>query len=392
MPVYGLGRDQQGRPYYAMRFVRGQSLNEAINEFHQADREPGRELAERTLALRGLLRRFIDVCNAIDYAHSRNIIHRDLKPANILLGPYGETLVVDWGLAKVIGGDDPNPGPAPDLDWQSAAGSASSETVAGTAIGTPQYMSPEQSQGRPDQIGPATDIYSLGATLYCLVTGKPPLEEDRDVEAMLARLRSGAITPPRQINPRVPRALEAIVKKAMALNPRDRYRSPCALAEEVDRFLADEPVSAWREPLWERSRHWMRRRKTTVAVIAATVLASTVGLAAVLVVQTHANADLKSANVNLEAANRRVRDANRDLQLANHRERSRFDLVLDAIKAFHGGVSQDVLLKEKQFQGLRAKLLGDATEFCRRLEAMLDDQPDGRSARPSARRTMTSAS
>ncbi len=379
VPVYGLGRDPQGRPYYAMRFVRGQSLKEAIGEFHRADLQPERDPAERALALRGLLRRFIDVCNAIDYAHSRSIIHRDLKPANILLGPYGETLVVNWGLAKIVGGDDLDPHPADDSAAPPVGASPSGETVEGTAIGTPQYMSPEQSEGRPEQIGPASDIYSLGATLYCLLTGKPPLEEAEDIEAMLARLRSGAITPPRRANPRVPRALEAIVLKAMALMPGDRYRSPRALAEEVERWLADEAVSAWREPFWERSRRWMRRRRTTMAVIAATVLASTVGLAAVLVVQTRANADLKSANLDLELANQHARDANRDLLLANARERSRFDLALEAIKTFHAGVSQDVLLKERQFQGLRTKLIGGATEFCQRLEAMLKGQADSRS-------------
>ncbi len=115
VPVYGLGQSDQGRPFYAMRFVRGQSLKEAIESFHQADQEPRRNPAERTLALRQLLGRFIDVCHAIAYAHSRGVLHRDIKPANILLGPYGETLVVDWGLAKVVGRDDPTPRPAPEM-------------------------------------------------------------------------------------------------------------------------------------------------------------------------------------------------------------------------------------------------------------------------------------
>ena len=167
VPVYGLGTNDQGRPFYAMRFVRGQSLKEAIESFHQADSQPGRDPAERTLALRQLLGRFIDVCNAIAYAHSRGVIHRDLKPANILLGPYGETLVVDWGLAKVVGRDDPTPRPAAEMTLRPASQSGSSETMVGTAIGTPAYMSPEQAEGRLAQIGPASDIYSLGATLYC---------------------------------------------------------------------------------------------------------------------------------------------------------------------------------------------------------------------------------
>ncbi len=378
VPVYGLGHSEQGRPFYAMRFVRGRSLKEAIESFHQADLQPGRDPAERTLALRQLLGRFIDVCQAIAYAHSRGVLHRDLKPANILLGPYGETLVVDWGLAKVVGRDDPTPQPAAEMTLRPASPAGSSETMAGTAIGTPMYMSPEQADGRVAQIGPASDIYGLGGTLYTLVTGRPALE-NLDVEEILARVRRGEIAPPRQVNPRVPAALEAIILKAMALRPPDRYPSAHALAEDVERWLADEPVSVLREPLWERARRWMRRRRTTVAAIAATILASVVGLTAVLVVQTRANASLQSANRDLAKANQRASDANRDLLLANSRERARFDLSLDAIKTFHGGVSEDLLLKEKQFEGLRTKLLRGATDFYQRLEDLLRSQADRRS-------------
>jgi serine/threonine-protein kinase len=378
VPVYGLGTSEQGRPFYAMRFVRGQSLKEAVESFHKADRRPGRDPAERTLALRQLLGRFIDVCHAIAYAHSRGVLHRDLKPANILLGPYGETLVVDWGLAKVVGRDDPTPQPAAEMTLRPAAPSGSSETMAGAAIGTPMYMSPEQAEGRLAHIGPACDIYCLGATLYCLLTGRPAIE-DHDVEEILARVRRGDYARPREVNPRVPAALEAIVLKAMALRPADRYPSAQALAEEVERWLADEPVAAWREPLWERARRWIARRRTTVAAIAGTVLASTLGLAAVLFVQTRANASLKSANVELAGANQRASDANRELLLANTRERARFELSLEAIKTFYSGVSEDLLLKEKQFDSLRTKLLKGATDFYQRLESLLAGQADHRS-------------
>ena len=378
VPVYGLGTSEKGRPFYAMRFVRGQSLKEAAESFHQADLDPGRDPAERTLALRQLLRRFIDVCNAIAYAHSRGVIHRDLKPANILLGPYGETLVVDWGLAKVVGRDDPTPHPAAEMTLRPASLSGSSDTQMGTAIGTPAYMSPEQSEGRLAQIGPASDIYSLGSTLYAIVTGKPPLEEGR-LDDMLSRLRRGEIDAPRKVNPRVPPALEAIIQKAMALRPADRYPSAHALALDLDRWLADEPVVARREPLRERARRWMRRHRTAVTAAAASLVAATLGLAAVLLVQTRANSELKAANAELDLANRRVSDSYRDLQLANQRERARFDLALEAIKMFHSGVSEDLLLKEKQFDGLRSKLLGGATVFYNRLEDLLKTQADRRS-------------
>ena len=240
VPVYGLGTGAKGRPFYAMRFVRGQSLKEAAECFHQADLDPARP-GRAHPALRQLLRRFIDVCNAIAYAHSRGVIHRDLKPANILLGPYGETLVVDWGLAKVVGRDDPTPQPAAEMTLRPASLSGSSDTQMGTAIGTPAYMSPEQSEGRLAQIGPASDIYSLGSTLYCIATGKPPLDEG-NLDDMLSRLRRGEIDPPRQVNPRVPAALEAIILKAMATRAADRYLSAHALALDLDRWLADEPV------------------------------------------------------------------------------------------------------------------------------------------------------
>src|SRR5262249_46500227 len=101
VPVYGLGQYADGRPFYAMRFIRGDSLKDAVERFHAADK-PGRDPGERALALRGLLRRFVDVCQAMAYAHSRGVLHRDLKPGNIMIGKYGETLVVDWGLAKPL--------------------------------------------------------------------------------------------------------------------------------------------------------------------------------------------------------------------------------------------------------------------------------------------------
>jgi serine/threonine protein kinase len=171
VPVYGLGQYADGRPYYAMRFIRGDSLQSAIKEFHKAD-SAGRDPGERTLELRKLLGRFVDVCQAMQYAHDRGVLHRDLKPGNIMLGKYGETLVVDWGLTKAVGKNDGSDEPT----LQPAAAGDSYETRPGSAIGTPAYMSPEQAAGKADILGPATDIYSLGATLYSLLTGKTAVE------------------------------------------------------------------------------------------------------------------------------------------------------------------------------------------------------------------------
>src|SRR6516225_2901965 len=246
VPVYGLGTYGGGRPYYAMRFIKGDSLKEAIEHFHRDDAlksDPGR----RALELRKLLRRFLDVCNAIDYAHSRGVIHRDLKPANIILGRHGETLVVDWGLAKAVGRADPSAGE------QTIAPSSSgcSETLPGSALGTPAYMSPEQALGDLGRLGPRSDVYSLGATLYCLLTGRPPFEGD-DIGAILHGVRRGEFTRPRQLHPGIDPALEEVCLKAMALQPGDRYSSCRALAEDVERWMADEAVTAWSEP-WTRA-------------------------------------------------------------------------------------------------------------------------------------------
>src|SRR5262249_54279770 len=126
---------------------------------------------QRAVAFRELLSRFIAVCNAVAYAHSRGVLHRDLKPGNIILGKYGETLVVDWGLAKVLGQQDDSVTFVDEAPLQVRSGGGSAPTKMGSLVGTPVYMSPEQAAGRLDLVGPASDIYSLGATLYCVLTG-----------------------------------------------------------------------------------------------------------------------------------------------------------------------------------------------------------------------------
>src|SRR5262249_18465961 len=150
VPVYGLGSYQDGRPFYAMRFIRGHSLKRAIEDFHNN----GRETRDAHLELRKLLGRFVDVCNAIGYAHSRGVLHRDLKPGNVMLGKYGETLVVDWGLAKAMGRRDPS-ATGNEGTLRPASGSGEAGTQAGAAIGTPSFMSPEQAAGRLSELGPA---------------------------------------------------------------------------------------------------------------------------------------------------------------------------------------------------------------------------------------------
>lgn len=297
VPVYGLGTYLDGRPFYAMRFIRGDNLKHAIARFHCQSRERQRPNESNpaahapssakfdSLEFRRLLGRFLDVCNAVAYAHSRGVLHRDLKPGNIMLGQFGETLLVDWGLAKILAKDDeprasdgkeslPQEKPLRPLSSSSLV-----ETIAGTAVGTPAYMSPEQAEGRLDQLGPATDVYSLGATLYCLLTGRSPVQEGEPAE-VLERVRRGDIPAPATVRPGVPPALAAICRKAMALHPADRYPTALALAADVEHWLADEPVSACAEPLVFKARRWARKHPRSVTGLAATVLVGVIGLSA----------------------------------------------------------------------------------------------------------------
>ncbi len=286
VPVYGLGKYADGRPFYAMRFIKGDTLREAVEHFHKAgaDERP----AGRRLKLRKLLGRFVDVCDVIAYAHSRGILHRDLKPDNIMLGKYGETLVVDWGLAKPVGASTETKDKAEPLFQPSGDGSA--ETQMGSAIGTPQYMPPEQAAGQLDALGPASDVYSLGATLYCILTGQAPFT-DLTVGAVLQKVQRGEFPPPRQIHPKTPTGLEAVCVKAMALRPEDRYPTARALAHDIEQWLADEPVSAWREPWRVRVGRWMRHHQTLAAATVAGLLVAILAGGAGALFYQHEQAD-----------------------------------------------------------------------------------------------------
>ena len=279
VPVYGLGTYDDGRPFYAMRFIRGDTLKSAIEQFHR-DEDGGRDPGARTLALQKLLRRFLDVCNAIDYAHSRGVLHRDLKPGNIMLGKYGETLVVDWGLAKCLGRPEAAPASAT-LDERTLVPELGSDlrgTELGARLGTPAYMSPEQATGRIDELGPASDVYSLGASFYCLLTGRAPFN-DSDIAELLRKVERGDFLPPRKLKGWIDPALEAICLKAMATEPARRYRTPRALADDVEHWLADEPVSAWSEPVGRRLRRWGRRHRLLVTGLAAALIVAVAALA-----------------------------------------------------------------------------------------------------------------
>lgn len=293
VPVYGLGQHADGRPFYAMKFVEGEDLKSGLLEFH-SDRRMTR--SERMFQFRALLKRFVDVCEAIAFAHSKGVLHRDLKPGNIMLGRYGETLVVDWGLARLTdatsdSGEHQSPSGTTSVSAETSATDETqdsmrwgSATETGAVVGTPRYMSPEQAAGQWRDVGIPSDVYSLGAVLYEILCGGPvvsPLSdsgERRDVVEILRLVREGQLQPIVSRTVTVPPALSAVCLKALSLKPEDRYQSAEDLAKDIELWLADEPVSAWREPVWVRAQRWIRRHQTllsgTLAALLVAVAAS----------------------------------------------------------------------------------------------------------------------
>lgn len=223
VPVYEMGHDEEnGQPFYTMRFIHGQTLTAATAELHARRRSGTYDRME----LVKLLTAFVSVCNTIGFAHSKGVVHRDLKGANIVLGDYGEVMVIDWGLAKRfdLSEDDFVPDQTP-------VGVAI-ETMMGQVMGTPSHMAPELANGRLDLVGPATDIFGLGAILYEILTGQSPYQGENTTE-VLTRAARAAIVPPHEIWPEVSTSLENACLKALALEPHDRYESAREFGAEI---------------------------------------------------------------------------------------------------------------------------------------------------------------
>ena len=250
----------------------------------------------------------------------------------------------------------------------------------GSAVGTPAYMSPEQARGELNRLSPRSDVYSLGATLYCLLTGKPPFEGE-DIGAVLRAVQEGVFSRPSQHDSALDKALEAICLKAMATQPEDRYPTPKALADDLDRWMADEPVTAWREPFARRARRWATRYRTAVTGAAVALVAGVVGLSALLAVQTRAKAEIARSLANETRANAALALANTELTRSKTAVQDRYELAVDAIKTFHTGVSEDFLLKQPQFKDLRDRLLKSASDFYGKLGALLGRETDFQSRR-----------
>ncbi|MBT5018262.1 MAG: serine/threonine protein kinase, partial [Planctomicrobium sp.] len=262
VPLYQFGLDEQTvQPFYVMRYIGKKTLEDAIDEFHER-RQNGEE---NSLQMHNLLNAFVSVCQAIAYAHSRNIIHRDLKPENVALDNYGQVIVLDWGLAMLTGEYEIIESCELGL---SGSGTGVEQTQDGQILGTPNYMAPEQASGRIDDIDERTDVYGLGAVLYAILTGCAPHEKSQEsmtassqVSELLRKIVSEPTVRARSLNTNVPRELEAIAAKALSLKPYARYQTALQLAGDVQSWLANEPVKAYKEPWKKRAARWIGNHK-----------------------------------------------------------------------------------------------------------------------------------
>jgi serine/threonine protein kinase len=236
VPVHSLGQLGDGRIFYVMKLVRGTTLADA----------PARPITES--AVLAIFERVVD---AVAFAHTRGVVHRDLKPSNIMIGSFGEVLVMDWGVAKILA--------HPALEGSDAdAPPAAGGTQPGTRMGTPGFMAPEQAEGNVAAIGPASDVFALGALLSWLLTGKAPPSDEVSAKTAL-----------REHRPRLPRRLRAIVTKCLAHSPADRYADAAGVAADLARYRAGEAVEAMPETVIDLAGRVASRHVTLIVLIAA---------------------------------------------------------------------------------------------------------------------------
>ncbi len=267
VPIFAIG-EQQGVFYYAMQFIEGRSLA-AVLEESQKDAAP--------LDLVAAARWALQAAEALAYAHQRNVIHRDVKPSNLILDPAGQVWLTDFGLAKRM--DD------------------AALSMTGAVLGTPRYMSPEQASAAKQPVDQRTDVYSLGATLYELATGKPLFEADSP-HGIISQILTAEPPPPRSLRPGLPRNLETIILKCLAKEPQSRYATAQALVDDLRAFCEGRPIKARRAGIAERAVRWVQKRKKNVA-IAAIAAAATLAIAIVSYVTYHSMAEARLAHFSL---------------------------------------------------------------------------------------------
>jgi len=267
VPVYEVGRRANGTLYYTMKLVRGRTLADALDEHPTLD---GRLK---------LLGRFVDMCQAVAYAHSRGVVHRDLKPDNVMVGEFGETLVLDWGLAKVRGQRDLQ---ETELEQRlvDIDGSDDTHTLAGDKMGTPAYMSPEQAEGRVQDVDERSDVWSLGAVLFEIITGEPPFHAGHPLKT-LEQVVNNPVPDPAVLCPEVPPELASICRKALRRDRRRRYSGAGRLAAEVDAYLSGARVGAYEYGAWDLLRRFVSRYRAPLVVAGiATLLLVALGISA----------------------------------------------------------------------------------------------------------------
>ncbi|TAH39517.1 MAG: hypothetical protein EYC70_01660 [Planctomycetota bacterium] len=300
VPVHELGLDSAGRLYFTMRLVRGRDLKQVLQLLHG-----GLEGWTLTRALGVLLK----VCEAMAYAHAKGVIHRDLKPSNIMVGRFGEVYVMDWGLARVLGRPDPRDLRLKDesaarvsavitdrTEERAETPSSPVVTLDGAVIGTPSYMPPEQAMGRIEELGPRSDVYSVGAMLYHLLAGQMPYLPSgarTPPYAVLNMLLHGPPRPVQELRPGAPDELVAICDKAMARDPARRYANTLEMARDIEAFLDRRPVSARPHTLWYALRLAVQRNRTLAATVAAAAVLVLV-LTSVFILRLESEVEQKS--------------------------------------------------------------------------------------------------
>jgi len=273
VPIHDIGEEQSGSPYFTMKLLEGENLANIIIGLRD-----GNEKFRGRYDLPHLLQIFLKVCNAIDFCHSKGIIHLDIKPENIQVGDFGEVLVLDWGLAKIVGNEedaaDAIPGWFADLPVLDHG-----QTMDGEVKGTPGYMAPEQAAGRNQEKDERTDIYSLGAILYCILTWTKPIS-GKSVKKIVEDTVFGKLIHPSQRSPDkfIPNALEAVTLKAMAVEPEGRYQNVEALIKDIEAFTGGYATIAEKASWFRQLGLWIRRHK--VETILATILTAVVITAA----------------------------------------------------------------------------------------------------------------